>query len=89
MFLANGANKPKHRFCGFTDAWKHAPLGNIANFSEWNWYNKKDLSDIGIPIILYSRLYTKYETLVNNVDATVDMKNNSVIPTGGEDVVPA
>jgi type I restriction enzyme S subunit len=44
---------------------------------------------MGIPIILYGRLYTKYETIINDVDAFADIKNNSVISTGGEVVVPA
>jgi type I restriction enzyme S subunit len=32
MFHANGTNKPKRRFAGFTDAWKHTLLGNAAIF---------------------------------------------------------
>ena len=43
----------------------------------------------GTPIILYGRLYTKYETSIFDVDTFVKAKNGSVYSKGGEVIVPA
>lgn len=42
-----------------------------------------------MPIILYGRLYTKYETIISDVDTFADEKPNSVYSKGGEVIVPA
>lgn len=42
----------------------------------------------GTPIILYGRLYTKYETVIRNVDTFADAKDGSVYSQGGEVIVP-
>lgn len=64
MFPKNGASVPEIRFKGFTDLWEQRKLGEIAVFSKGVGYSKNDLCEEGTPIILYGRLYTKYETCV-------------------------
>ncbi|HFI0489664.1 TPA: restriction endonuclease subunit S [Streptococcus suis] len=83
---------PRLRFPGFTDAWKQRKLGEVATFAKGNGYSKKDLVIEGSPIILYGRLYTKYETVISEVDTFVsveDNKNSVVYSEGGEILVPA
>ncbi|MEG3297019.1 restriction endonuclease subunit S [Streptococcus suis] len=83
---------PRLRFPGFTDAWKQRKLGEVATFAKGNGYSKKDLVIKGSPIILYGRLYTKYETVISEVDTFVsveDNKNSVVYSEGGEVLVPA
>ncbi|WP_242271292.1 restriction endonuclease subunit S [Bacillus cereus group sp. BfR-BA-01310] len=89
MFPKDGANVPEIRFEGFTDAWQQCKLGEVAEFSKGNGYTKNDLKETGFPVVLYGRLYTKYETIINNVDTFVEMKDKSVISEGNEVVVPA
>ncbi|EXM37532.1 restriction endonuclease subunit S [Ruminococcus albus SY3] len=89
MFPKNGADKPEIRFAGFTDAWEQRELRTAATFSKGSGYSKNDLKENGTPIILYGRLYTKYETVISEVDTFVDVQPNSVFSTGHEVVVPA
>lgn len=80
---------PAVRVKGFTDSWKQCKLGEMVNFSKGTGYSKSDLKESGTPIILYGRLYTKYETIISDVDTFVDEKPNSVFSEGGEVIVPA
>ena len=80
---------PALRFKGFTDAWEERKLGELASFSKGNGYTKNDLVEFGDPIILYGRLYTKYETVIEKVDTFVNKKDNSIISEGSEVIVPA
>ena len=69
--------------------WEQRKLGELASFSKGAGYTKGDLTAAGKPIILYGRLYTKYETVIENVDTFVDEKEKSVISAGNEVIVPA
>ena len=89
MFPQNGVSVPEIRFKGFTDPWEHRKLGEIAVFSKGVGYSKNDLCEEGTPIILYGRLYTKYETCIFDVDTFVKEKAGSVYSKGGEVIVPA
>lgn len=89
MFPKNNEKVPEIRFEGFTDDWEQRKLGDMAYFSKGNGYSKANLTDEGNPIILYGRLYTNYETIINNVDTFAMMKEKSVISKGGEVIVPA
>lgn len=80
---------PKLRFSGYTDDWEQRKLGDIAEFSKGSGYSKGDLIESGTPIILYGRLYTKYETSISEVDTYVEAKDGSVYSKGGEVIVPA
>jgi len=83
------AKVPKLRFPGFTGEWEERKLGEIAEFSKGNGYSKDDLVDFGTPIILYGRMYTKYQIQINDVDTFVNETKNSVYSTGLEVIVPA
>ena len=88
MFPKNGEKNPEIRFAGFTDDWELRKLGELVSFSKGSGYSKGDLKENGTPIILYGRLYTKYETVISEVDTFVDAKENSVYSKGGEVIVP-
>ena len=72
-----------------TPTWEQRKLGEIAVFSKGVGYSKNDLCEEGTPIILYGRLYTKYETCIFDVDTFVKEKAGSVHSKGGEVIVPA
>ena len=87
--MQDNEKKPALRFKGFTDPWEQRKLDEIANFSKGVGYSKNDLCEEGTPIILYGRLYTKYETSIFDVDTFVKEKAGSVYSKGGEVIVPA
>ena len=82
-------NIPKLRFPGFTEAWEQRKLEEMVSFSKGSGYSKGDLKAEGTPIILYGRLYTKYETVITEIDTYVDARKVSVYSNGGEVIVPA
>ena len=89
MFPKNGEKNPEIRFEGFTDDWEQRKLDTVAKFSKGSGYSKGDLIETGTPIILYGRLYTKYETSISDVDTYAEAKEGSVYSKGGEVIVPA
>ena len=89
MFPRDGEAEPELRFPGFTEPWEQRKLSEVAEFSKGNGYSKGDLCGDGTPIILYGRLYTKYETTIKEVDTFVIPKEGSVYSKGGEVIIPA
>jgi len=87
--MGKNAQKPAIRFHGFTDPWEQRKLGELVRFSKGIGYSKGDLRESGTPIILYGRLYTKYETVISDVDTFAEAKTGSVYSHGGEVIVPA
>ena len=81
--------KPAIRFEGFTDAWEQRKVADVASFTKGSGYSKSDIRDKGVPLILYGRLYTKYETVIREVDTYALPKDGSVYSRGGEVIVPA
>lgn len=57
-------------------------MDDIAEFSKGSGYSKGDLIESGTPIILYGRLYTKYETRISDIDTFVEAKDGSVYSKG-------
>lgn len=82
-------NTPAIRFAGFTDGWEKREVSEIASFSKGAGYSKADICDSGIPLILYGRLYTKYETIIREVETFAVPKEGGVYSRGGEVIVPA
>ena len=80
---------PKIRFQGFTEDWEQRKLSGMATFSKGSGYSKADLKTSGKPIILYGRMYTKYETIIRNVDTFAEEKAGSVYSESGDVIVPA
>ena len=62
---------------------------DIADYSKGNGYSKSDLTEIGTPIILYGRLYTKYQFTIDEVDTFATPKDGSVYSQGNEVIIPA
>lgn len=83
------ADTPKIRFKGFADAWEQRKALELAEYSKGNGYSKGDLTELGTPIILYGRLYTKYQFAIDEVDTFVVPKSGSVYSQGNEVIVPA
>lgn len=79
----------KYKFSNTTHVWAQCKLGEVAEFSKGSGYSKGDLTSDGTPIILYGRLYTNYETVIENVDTFTNIKEKSVISKGGEVIVPS
>ena len=69
--------------------WEEKPLEKLADFSKGQGYTKSDLTDAGHPIILYGRLYTKYQTVISEVDTFAEMRPKSVLSKKGDVIVPA
>ena len=80
---------PNIRFKDFTETWEQRKLGDVATFSKGSGYSKSDLKSSGTPVILYGRLYTNYELVINSINTFTSAKNNSVYSKGGEVIVPA
>jgi len=83
------SNTPKLRFPEFSGEWEEKRLSDIASFSKGKGYTKNDLVNDGSPIILYGRMYTKYETVISDIDTFVNLQEGSIISKGGEIIVPA
>ena len=64
-------------------------MGAIASFAKGTGYSKADICKSGTPLILYGRLYTKYETVIHEVDTYAVPRAGSVYSRGGEVIVPA
>ena len=80
---------PTVRFRAFSEPWFQNQLSEVAEFSKGRGYSKKDIQPQGTPIILYGRLYTKYQSVISNIDTYANMEKNSVISEGGEVIIPA
>ena len=89
MFPKNGSNVPEIRFKGFSDAWEQRKAVDIADYSKGNGYSKSDLTENGTPIILYGRLYTKYQFAIDEVDTFATPKDGSIYSQGNEVIIPA
>lgn len=82
-------NAPKLRFPGFTDPWEQRRLGELCSFAKGRGYSKIDIRDSGVPLILYGRLYTQYQTKIEEVDTFTVEKDGSLLSKGNEVIVPA
>lgn len=82
-------NVPEIRFAGFTDTWEQRKLGELCTFSKGHGYSKADIRDAGTPLILYGRLYTQYESRIEEVDTFTVEQDGSILSRGNEVIVPA
>ena len=87
--MTKKSDAPAIRFKGFSDAWEQRKAIDIADYSKGNGYSKGDLTDAGTPIILYGRLYTKYQFAISEVDTFAVPQNGAVYSQGNEVIVPA
>ncbi|MBE5710900.1 MAG: restriction endonuclease subunit S [Slackia sp.] len=89
MFPKPGETEPEIRFAGFTDPWEQRKLGKLCTFSKGHGYGKADIRDAGTPLILYGRLYTQYESRIEEVDTFAVEQDGSILSSGNEVIVPA
>ena len=89
MFPKPGETEPEIRFKGFTDPWEQRKLGELCTISKGHGYSKADIRDVGTPLILYGRLYTQYESRIENVDTFAVEQEGSLLSKGNEVIVPA
>ena len=87
--MAEKLNTPEIRFEGFTDPWEQRKLGELCIISKGHGYSKADIRDAGTPLILYGRLYTQYESRIENVDTFTVEQEGSLLSKGNEVIVPA
>ena len=89
MFPKPGETEPEIRFEGFTDPWEQRKLGELCVFSKGHGYSKADIKNAGTPLILYGRLYTQYESRIEDVDTFAVEQDGSLLSKGNEVIVPA
>ena len=70
-------------------AWEQRKLGDVCTFEKGRGYSKADIEEEGVPLVLYGRLYTKYESLITSVDTFATPREGSLYSRGDEVVVPA
>ena len=70
-------------------AWEQRKLGELCTFSKGHGYSKADIRDVGTPLILYGRLYTQYESRIEDVDTFAVEQDGSLLSKGNEVIVPA
>ena len=64
-------------------------MGELCAFSKGHGYSKADIREAGTPLILYGRLYTHYESRIEDVDTFAIEQDGSLLSTGNEVIVPA
>ena len=72
-----------------TSSWEQRKLGELCTFSKGHGYSKADIRDAGTPLILYGRLYTQYESRIEEVDTFAVEQDGSILSRGNEVIVPA
>ena len=64
-------------------------MGELCTISKGHGYSKADIRDAGTPLILYGRLYTQYESRIENVNTFAVEQEGSLLSKGNEVIVPA
>ncbi|WP_193221207.1 restriction endonuclease subunit S [Collinsella intestinalis] len=72
-----------------TSSWEQRKLGELCTISKGHGYSKADIRDVDTPLILYGRLYTQYESRIEDVDTFVVGQEGSLLSKGNEVIVPA
>ena len=69
-------------------SWEQRKLGELCTISKVHGYRKADIRDAGTPLILYGRLYTQYESRIEDVDTFAVEQEGSLLSKGNEVIVP-
>lgn len=73
-------NVPNLRFPEFSGEWERDSLMNIASISKGSGISKEQLSDSGLPCILYGELYTKYKSeVITDIYSKTDIETKGLV----------
>ena len=77
------------RFKGYSSEWTESKLEDLGTFKKGKYLSKSDLSDSGVPCILYGQLYTIYNEIVRQVESVTNADNKLLyLSKGGEILFP-
>ena len=81
-------NVPNLRFPEFSGEWERDSLMNIASISKGSGISKEQLSDSGLPCILYGELYTKYKSeVITDIYSKTDIETKGLVSSKANDVI--
>ena len=81
-------NVPNLRFPEFTEEWKKDSLKDVASISKGLGISKEQLSDSGLPCILYGELYTKYKSeVITDIYSKTDIETKGLVSSKANDVI--
>ena len=76
------------RFPEFGGEWERDSLMNIASISKGSGISKEQLSDSGLPCILYGELYTKYKSeVITDIYSKTDIETKGLVSSMANDVI--
>ena len=76
------------RFPEFGGEWEKGSLMNIASISKGSGISKEQLSDSGLPCILYGELYTKYKSeVITDIYSKTDIETKGLVSSKANDVI--
>ena len=76
------------RFPEFKEVWKKDSLKNVASISKGSGISKEQLSDSGLPCILYGELYTKYKSeVITDIYSKTDIETKGLVSSNANDVI--
>ena len=79
---------PRLRFPEFSGEWEKGSLMNIASISKGSGISKEQLSDSGLPCILYGELYTKYKSeVITDIYSKTDIETKGLVSSKANDVI--
>ena len=81
-------NVPNLRFPEFSGEWKKDSLKDVASISKGLGISKEQLSDSGLPCILYGELYTKYKSeVITDIYSKTDIETKGLVSSKANDVI--
>ncbi len=81
-------NVPNLRFPEFCGEWGKDSLMNIASIFKGSGISKEQLSDSGLPCILYGELYTKYKSeVITDIYSKTDIETKGLVSSKANDVI--
>ena len=76
------------RFPEFTEEWEKDSLKDVASISKGLGISKEQLSDSGLPCILYGELYTKYKSeVITDIYSKTDIETKGLVSSKANDVI--
>ena len=81
-------NVPNLRFPDFSGEWEKFELHKVASLSKGTGISKEQLSEEGLPCILYGELYTKYRSeVINEIISKTNLEPKKLVKSQTNDVI--